>query len=105
MEFAGLAVVGIAVGVLGALLGIGGGMVIVPLLVFGWGDEPQMAIGTSVLVVLLNALSGTWGYIRQRKLRGTSPFPYTGMPKRFNRTLVSSILTIASITGTAISSV
>ena len=68
MEFAGLAVVGIAVGVLGALLGIGGGMVIVPLLVFGWSYEPQMAIGTSVLVVLLNALSGTWGYIRQRKV-------------------------------------
>ena len=42
-------------------------MVIVPLLVFAWDYEPQLAIGTSVLVVLMNAVSGTWGYIRQKK--------------------------------------
>lgn len=68
MELVILGAVGIVVGLLGALLGIGGGMVIVPLLVFAWGYEPQLAIGTSVLVVLLNALSGTWGYIRQKKV-------------------------------------
>ena len=68
MEVAGFLALGILVGLLGALLGIGGGMVIVPLLVFGWHYEPQLAIGTSVLVVLLNAVSGTWGYIRQRKV-------------------------------------
>lgn len=68
MEVAGFLALGILVGLLGALLGIGGGMVIVPLLVFAWGYEPQLAIGTSVLVVLLNAVSGTWGYIRQKKV-------------------------------------
>lgn len=68
MELLSLVCVGIGVGLLGALLGIGGGMVIVPLLVFAWGYEPQLAIGTSVLVVLLNAISGTWGYIRQQKV-------------------------------------
>ena len=68
MELLSLVCVGIVVGLLGALLGIGGGMVIVPLLVFAWGYEPQLAIGTSVLVVLLNAISGTWGYIRQQKV-------------------------------------
>lgn len=67
MEVAGFLALGILVGLLGALLGIGGGMVIVPLLVFAWHYEPQLAIGTSVLVVLLNAVSGTWGYIRQKK--------------------------------------
>lgn len=67
MEVAGFLALGILVGLLGALLGIGGGMVIVPLLVFAWDYEPQLAIGTSVLVVLLNAVSGTWGYIRQKK--------------------------------------
>lgn len=61
MEVAGFLALGILVGLLGALLGIGGGMVIVPLLVFAWDYEPQLAIGTSVLVVLLNAVSGTWG--------------------------------------------
>lgn len=68
MEVAGFLALGILVGLLGALLGIGGGMVIVPLLVFVWHYEPQMAIGTSVLVVLMNAVSGTWGYIRQKKV-------------------------------------
>lgn len=68
MEVAGFLTLGILVGLLGALLGIGGGMVIVPLLVFAWHYEPQLAIGTSVLVVLLNAVSGTWGYIRQKKV-------------------------------------
>lgn len=67
MEVAGFLALGILVGLLGALLGIGGGMVIVPLLVFAWDYEPQLAIGTSVLVVLMNAVSGTWGYIRQKK--------------------------------------
>lgn len=68
MEVAGFLGLGILVGLLGALLGIGGGMVIVPLLVFVWHYEPQLAIGTSVLVVLMNAVSGTWGYIRQKKV-------------------------------------
>lgn len=67
MEVAGFLALGILVGLLGALLGIDGGMVIVPLLVFVWHYEPQLAIGTSVLVVLMNAVSGTWGYVRQKK--------------------------------------
>ncbi|WP_302288847.1 sulfite exporter TauE/SafE family protein [Phascolarctobacterium succinatutens] len=68
MEVAGFLALGILVGLLGALLGIGGGMVIVPLLVFAWDYEPQLAIGTSVLMVLMNAVSGTWGYIMQKKV-------------------------------------
>lgn len=68
MEVASFLALGILVGLLGALLGIGGGMVIVPLLVFAWDYEPQLAIGTSVLVVLMNAVSGTWGYVRQKKV-------------------------------------
>lgn len=51
MEVAGFLALGVLVGLLGALLGIGGGMVIVPLLVFVWDYEPQLAIGTSVLGV------------------------------------------------------
>lgn len=68
MELVSFLGVGVGVGLLGSLLGIGGGMVIVPLLVFAYGYEPQLAIGTSVLVVLLNAISGTLGYIRQRRV-------------------------------------
>ena len=66
MELLSFLIVGVFVGILGSLLGIGGGVVIVPLLVFYWGYEPQVAIGTSVLVVLLNSISGTLGYMRKK---------------------------------------
>ncbi|MDO4921870.1 MAG: sulfite exporter TauE/SafE family protein [Phascolarctobacterium sp.] len=68
MELLSFLIVGVGVGLLGSLLGIGGGIVIVPLLVFYCGYEPQAAIGTSVLVVLLNAISGTLGYMRKRQV-------------------------------------
>ena len=68
MELLSFLIVGVFVGILGSLLGIGGGVVIVPLLVFAWGYEPQVAIGTSVLVVLLNSISGTLGYMRKKQV-------------------------------------
>ena len=68
MELLSFLIVGVFVGILGSLLGIGGGVVIVPLLVFYWGYEPQVAIGTSVLVVLLNSISGTLGYMRKKQV-------------------------------------
>lgn len=58
--------VGIFTGVIGALLGLGGGVVIVPYLVFIAHYEPHLAIGTSMFVVLLNSVSGALGYIRQK---------------------------------------
>lgn len=68
LGFVGL---GIFTGVVGALLGLGGGVVIVPFLVFVAHYEPQLAIGTSMFVVLLNSVSGACGYIR-KKLACTS---------------------------------
>lgn len=68
LGFAGL---GVFTGVVGALLGLGGGVVIVPFLVFAAHFEPQLAIGTSMFVVLLNSVSGACGYIR-KKLACTS---------------------------------
>ena len=58
--------VGIFTGIIGALLGLGGGVVIVPFLVFVSHYEPQLAIGTSMFVVLLNSVSGALGYIRRK---------------------------------------
>ena len=58
--------IGIFTGLIGALLGLGGGVVIVPFLVFVAHYEPQIAIGTSMFVVLMNSVSGAFGYIRQK---------------------------------------
>ncbi|MBU2700844.1 putative membrane protein YfcA [Sporomusaceae bacterium BoRhaA] len=61
-------VLGFAIGTFGTLVGIGGGVILIPifLLIFNWA--PQQAIGTSLTVVFLNALSGSIAYIRQKKV-------------------------------------
>lgn len=62
-----LFVIGIGVGLLGAIVGIGGGIFVVPILLSIYLFSPQLAVGTSLFVVALNALSGTIGYARQTK--------------------------------------
>jgi uncharacterized membrane protein YfcA len=54
---------GVGIGILGTLIGAGGGWMIVPLLLLGFHFTPQQAVGTSLAVVFLNALSGTIAYM------------------------------------------
>jgi uncharacterized membrane protein YfcA len=51
-----LAVVGTAAGVFSGLLGVGGGTVIVPLLIFYFGYGERMATGTSLAAIVIIAL-------------------------------------------------
>lgn len=48
-----LIIIGIAAGVLGGMVGVGGGIVIVPALVFFLGFSQKMAQGTSLGILLL----------------------------------------------------
>jgi len=41
---------------------------IVPILLLGYGFAPQQAVGTSLAVVFLNALSGSITYMAQRRV-------------------------------------
>lgn len=59
---------GLGIGTLGTLIGAGGGFMIVPLLLFGLRFTPQHAVGTSLSVVFLNALSGSIAYMIQRRV-------------------------------------
>lgn len=59
---------GIGIGALGTLIGAGGGWMIVPLLLFGYRFSPQEAVGTSLAVVFLNALSGSVAYMIQGRV-------------------------------------
>ncbi len=63
-----LMVIGIFVGCIGTLIGAGGGFIVVPVLMLFFGFSPQHAIGTSIAVVFLNALSGTFSYISQKRI-------------------------------------
>lgn len=57
MGVAGLVGVGLFAGVMGGLLGVGGGIVTVPMLVLFFHVEPQRAIGTSLLVIVPTAIA------------------------------------------------
>jgi hypothetical protein len=50
---------GIAAGMLGGLLGIGGGILIMPILRFAMGLEPAYAAGTCIVAVFFTTLSGS----------------------------------------------
>jgi uncharacterized membrane protein YfcA len=86
-----LALQGLGVGLLTGIIGIGGGFLIVPALVLVAKVPMRLAIGTSLLVITMNALSGFAGYV------GHIPIDWK---------LVASFTSIAglgSITGTALS--
>ncbi|MFH1227592.1 MAG: sulfite exporter TauE/SafE family protein [Planctomycetota bacterium] len=67
MELIILPVFGFLVGTIGTLAGIGGGIFIVPFLLLACGFTPQLAVGTGLLVVLCNSLSGTVAYAFQKQ--------------------------------------
>jgi len=63
-----LFLIGIGVGMFGTIIGVGGGFIVVPLLSIVYHYTPQYAVGTSMMIVALNAISGTTSYIRQRRI-------------------------------------
>lgn len=54
---------GLGVGVLTGFLGVGGGFLIVPALVFFGGLEMKKAVGTSLFVIFLNCVAGIAGHL------------------------------------------
>lgn len=63
-----LGATGLLTGVLSGLLGIGGGVVIVPILMFFFGASDLVAKGTSLLMVIPGSVSGTLGNLRRRNV-------------------------------------
>lgn len=56
---------GFTVGILTGFLGVGGGFLIVPALVFFGGLSMKNAIGTSLLVIAMNCAAGFLGHLSQ----------------------------------------
>ncbi|MRH27797.1 TSUP family transporter [Microbacterium sp. SYP-A9085] len=56
---------GLVTGILSGLLGVGGGIIIVPALMLGFGASDLIAKGTSLLMMIPTALSGTVGNLRR----------------------------------------
>ncbi len=60
----GLGLTGVATGLLSALLGVGGGVVMVPAMVVGFGFSQHVAEGTSLAVIVPTAVVGAWRHSR-----------------------------------------
>jgi uncharacterized membrane protein YfcA len=55
-----LVAVGLAAGILAGLLGVGGGIIVVPAMILLLGMDPTIAKGTSAAMIIPTALIGTW---------------------------------------------
>ncbi|EMR05123.1 Sulfite exporter TauE/SafE [Bhargavaea cecembensis DSE10] len=73
MEFVILAVTGLFAGIVGALVGLGGGVVLVPAALYfgitlGWvpGLTPQKIVGLSVIMMIFIGLSSTLSYMKSK---------------------------------------
>jgi uncharacterized protein len=72
MQIVGLLLVGVLAGICAGMFGIGGGLIIVPALVFFYGLSQHAAVGTSLGAILLpvGALSA-WVYWKNGNLNVT----------------------------------
>ncbi|WP_235866347.1 sulfite exporter TauE/SafE family protein [Serinibacter arcticus] len=64
----GLVAVGLVTGVLSGLLGVGGGIIVVPAMILLFGYSDLLAKGTSLLMMIPTALSGTIGNWRRKNV-------------------------------------
>lgn len=56
--------IGLGNGVLAGLIGIGGGIVLVPVMLYGFGFDMRRVAGTGIVVVLVVAVAGTLQHAR-----------------------------------------
>ncbi len=89
MEILLFFLLGTGVGLFGTLVGIGGGLICVPLFILlmtpsTFSTAPQI-VGTSLVIVFLNALSGTFAYILQKRVffQAAIPFALATLPGAF----------------------
>ena len=64
----GLIALGVITGLLAGLLGVGGGVIVVPALLLLFGTSDIIAKGTSLLMMIPTAISGTIGNLRRHNV-------------------------------------
>jgi uncharacterized membrane protein YfcA len=65
---AALVALGVVTGILSGLIGVGGGIIVVPALMVLFGTSDLVAKGTSLLMMIPTAVSGTVGNMRRRNV-------------------------------------
>lgn len=91
-----LTLIGLAIGCYGTIVGIGGGPLILPILVFFYGWENEILVATSLFIVFLNALSGCAGYASQKRIdyKGGIQFTLAAMPGAFISSYIHHLINL-----------
>lgn len=106
MEFILLAVTGMVAAIVGSLIGLGGGIVIVPVLIFLGtelnildGVTPQIAVGTSSLVLVFIGLSSVVSYNKSKQVdwKNGKYFLFGILPGAMIGSYTSSLFTVDSL--------
>ncbi|MGI6879218.1 sulfite exporter TauE/SafE family protein [Microbacterium sp. gxy059] len=63
-----LVAVGVVTGILSGLIGVGGGVIVVPVLILAFGSSDLVAKGTSLLMMIPTTLSGAWRNAKNRNI-------------------------------------
>jgi len=66
--FVVLPAAGFLIGIVASMTGVGGGIIIVPLLTILFGFLPQHAVGTSLGSIIFTALASSFSYAKQRRI-------------------------------------
>lgn len=59
-------VISVAAGLIGALAGVGGGILVIPALTFGFGVDIHLAVGASIVSVIATSSGAAAAYVRDR---------------------------------------
>lgn len=91
---AGLLLLGLVTGTLSGLLGIGGGVIIVPALMLFFGVGDLVAKGTSLLMMIPTAVTGTLSNSRRRNvdLRASAVIGLMAIPASFGGVALSVLM-------------
>lgn len=65
-ELTAIAAIAAMAGILGTMLGLGGGVFLVPILTIAFGVELKTAVAASAIAVVANSCSGSSGYLKRR---------------------------------------
>jgi len=94
-----IACLGVAVGFFGALLGLGGGFIMVPALILLLGFDAHHAVGTSMVAVIFTGASAALAYHQQGRLdwRLALLAEAATMPGAFAGAMLTSLVSSASL--------
>jgi len=68
LKFLLVVVASLFIGTLSSLLGVGGGFLMVPMMIYLLDLSPKIATGTSLFVIFLSSMFTSFAYIRQKRI-------------------------------------